>query len=184
MEHDRIARLDVALGDVLLLQRRLDIRCGDLLTGIHHPALERDHVEKMRAGKERLELLDTELLQTVCVADLQGGVTVVEPHLALVAVLAELNADVAEAVELCAGLPDLGGEKFVMIHKLVVAERAAGRTAGNAQRERARTEKRHAALVDAADLVDLAVLYPFHRVEHLRRRDVIGCAALVIRAPF
>ena len=60
-----------------------------------------------------------------------GGVTVVEPHLALVAVLAHLYADVTEAVELRAGLTDLGRQKLVVIHQLVVAERAAGRTAGN-----------------------------------------------------
>ena len=113
-----------------------------------------------------------------------GGEAVVEPHLALVAVLAHLDADMTEAVELRAGLADLGGEKLVMIHKLVVAERAAGRTTGNAQREHTRAEQRHALLVDAADLVDLAVLDPFRRIEDLRRRDVVGCAGLVVLAPF
>src|SRR5882672_1203844 len=105
----------------------------------------------MGTREEGLELLSAELLQTVCVADLLGSEAVVEPHLALVAVLAHLDADVAKAVELCAGLADLGGEKFVMIHELVVAERAAGRTTGNAQRECTRSEKRHALLVDPAD---------------------------------
>ena len=113
-----------------------------------------------------------------------GGEAVVEPHLALVAVLAHLDADVAEAVELRAGLADLGGEKLVMIDELVVAERAAGRTTGNAQREGTRAEQRHALLIDAADLVDLAVLDPFRRVEDLRRRDVVGGAGLVVLAPF
>jgi hypothetical protein len=72
---------------------------------------------------------------------------------------------VTEAVELRAGLADLGGEKLVMVHQLVVAERAAGRTTGNAQRECTRTKQRHALLVNAADLVDLAVLDPFRRIE-------------------
>jgi len=71
-------------------------------------------------------------LRPYAIADFLGGEAVVEPHLALVAVFAHLDADVAEAIELRAGLADLGSEKFVMIHKLVVAERAAGRTTGNA----------------------------------------------------
>src|SRR5512139_1477364 len=108
----------------------------------------------MRPGEDRFQLLDAELLETIGVADLLGGVTVVEPHLAPVAVLAHLDADVTEAVELRASLADLGGEKFVMIHQLVVAERAAGRATGNAQRERTGAEQRHALLVDPADLVD------------------------------
>src|SRR4029453_12480581 len=125
-----------------------------------------------------------ELLETVSVADLCSGEAVVEAHLALVAVLAHLYADVAETIELRAGLGDLGGEKLVMIHKLVVAERATGRTTGNAQREHTRAKQRHAGLIGAADLVDLAVLDPFRRIENLRRRDVVGCAGLVILAPF
>jgi hypothetical protein len=54
VEHDRVAWFDVALGDVLLLQRRLDIGRSDLLTGIHHPALQRDHVNEVSAGEKRL----------------------------------------------------------------------------------------------------------------------------------
>src|SRR4029079_8231660 len=139
---------------------------------------------QMSAGEERLQLLGAEFLETVSVADLCSGEAVVEPHFALVAVLAHLDADVAEAVELRAGLGDLGGEKLVMIDKLVVAERATGRPPGNAQREHARAEQRHGGLIGAANLVDLAVLDPFRRIENLRRRDVVGCAGLVVLAPF
>src|SRR5687767_3751453 len=138
----------------------------------------------MGTGEEGLELLSAELLETVCVADLLGGEAVVEPHLALVAGFAHLDADVAEAIELRTGLADLSGEKFVMIHERVVAERAAGRTTENAQRERTRAEKRHALLVDAADFVNFALLDPFHRIEDLRWCDVVRCAGLVILAPF
>ena len=120
----------------------------------------------------------------VGVADLGGRVAVVEMHLALVAVLAELDADVAEAVELRPDLADLGRQKFVVIDQLVGAERTAGRAAGNAQREHARAEQRHARLVGAADLVDLAVADPFGGVEDLRGGDVVRGAGLVIRTPF
>jgi hypothetical protein len=61
---------------------------------------------------------------------------------------------VAKAIELRAGLTNLSGKKFVMIYQLIVAERAAGRTAGNAKRECTRAEKRRAVLVNAADFVD------------------------------
>ena len=157
---------------------------ADLLARIHHAALHGLDVDQMAAREQRLQLLGAELLQAVGVADLGGGEAVVEMHLALVAVLAELDADMAEAVELRADLADLGGEKFVVIDQLVRAERAAGRAAGNAQREGARAEQRHALLVGAADLVDLAVADPLGRVEHLGGRDVVRGAGLVGRAPF
>ena len=41
----------------------------------------------------------------------------------------------AEAVELRPDLADLGGDELVVVDELVLAERAAGRAAGNAQRE-------------------------------------------------
>ncbi|MGY4382215.1 hypothetical protein ACVWZ3_009854 [Bradyrhizobium sp. i1.3.6] len=148
MEHDRVARLDVALGDVLLRQRRLDVSRGDLLPRIHHAALERDHVEQMRAGEDRLKLLDAKLLEPVCVANFCSCEAIVESHLALVAVLAELDSNMAEAVELRTGLADLGGQEFVVIDHLIVTERAAGRAAGNAQCEYTRTKQRHGGFVD------------------------------------
>ena len=110
----------------------------DLLAGVHHAAFHRLDVDQVPAREQRLQLLDAELLQAVGVADLGQREAVVETHLGLVAVLAELDADVAEAVELGADLADLGREELVVIDELVLAERAAGRAAGNAQRERAR----------------------------------------------
>lgn len=160
-------------GMFCLASAAFDVGRGDLLADVHHSALQRDHVDQMRAGEQRLEFFDAKLLQAVGVADLRCGETIVEPHLVLVAVAAQLDSDMAEAVELRAGLADLRGQEFVVIDHLVVAERAAGRAAGNTQRERARTEQRHAAFVDAADLVDLAVLDPFRGVEDLFGRDVI-----------
>src|SRR5215813_14046327 len=123
MEHDRVARLDVALGDVLLLQRGLDIGCGDLLACVHHPAFEPDHVDQMRAREDRLELLNSELLETIGVADLRSSEAIVESHLALVAGIAHLDTNMTETVELRAGLADLGSEKLVVIDHPVVAER-------------------------------------------------------------
>ena len=138
LKKHRVARLDVAFLHVLALQRGAQVGDRDLLAGVHHAALERPEVEQVAAREQRLQLLDAELLQAVGVADLGRGEAVVEMHLALVAVLAELDADMAEAVELGAGLADLGRQELVVVDQLVLAERAAGRPAGDAQREGAR----------------------------------------------
>jgi hypothetical protein len=45
-------------------------------------------------------------------------------HFVLVAVLAELDADMAEAIELGANLADLGRQIFVVIDEFIRAERA------------------------------------------------------------
>ncbi len=73
-------------------------------------ALHRLDVEQMATGEERLAVLDAELGQAIGATDLLPGDAVVVAHLVLVAVLAHLDADVAQAVELRAGLADLGGE--------------------------------------------------------------------------
>src|SRR5262249_26402103 len=130
----------------------------DLLTGVPHRALEALDIDEEAAGEDGLQLLHAELLEAVRVIDLLCCQAVVEAHFALVAILAQLDADMAEAVELRAGLTDLGGEELVVVDELVRTERAAGRTARNAQREDTRPEQRHAGFVDAADFVDLAVL--------------------------
>ena len=184
IEEDRIARFDVVFLHVLALQCRPDVRERNFLARVHHPAFHRLDVDEMAAREQRLQLLGSELLQAIGVADLGGGEAVVEMHLALVAVLAELDADVAEAVKLRADLADFGREELVVIDELVRAERAAGRATGNAQRECARAEQRHALLVGAADLVDLAVANPFDGIENLGRRDVVRGSGFVGRAPF
>src|SRR5262249_17809434 len=100
------------------------------------------------------------------------------------AVLAHLDADMAEPVELRAGLTDLGGEELIVVNQLVGAERPARRTAGDAQREGTLTELGHSRFVDAADAIDLAVLDPLDGIEDLGRRDPIGSAGDVVLAPF
>ena len=94
----------------------------------------------MPAGEKRLQLLDSELLQAIGVADFRRRVAVVEAHLGLVAVLAQLEADVPEAVELGADLADLGCQELVMVDELVRAEWAARRSARDTQGKGARAE--------------------------------------------
>jgi hypothetical protein len=53
----------------------------------------------------------------------------------------------AEAVELGADLADLGGEKFIVVDQFVLAKRATGGPAGDAQQEGALAEARHALFV-------------------------------------
>src|SRR5262249_17476796 len=155
IEEDRIARLDVALLHILLLQGGAHIGEADLLPGLHHRALEPGKVDQMPAGEERVQLFRAELLQAVSIAGPGRGEAVIKMHLALVAIFAELDTDMAERVELRPGLPDLRRQKLVVIDKLVLAKRAAGRPAGDAQREGARAEQRHAGFINPAELVDL-----------------------------
>src|SRR5215208_5613344 len=112
VEEHGVARLDVARLHVLALERSADVGNHDLLAGIHHPALHGLDVDEMPAGEKRLQLLDSELLQAIGVADFRSRVAVLEAHLGLVAVLAELDADLAEAVELRPDLTDLGGQEL------------------------------------------------------------------------
>jgi hypothetical protein len=89
----------------------------------------------------------------------------------------------AEPVELGADLPDLGRQELVVPDHQVAPERAAGRRAGDAQREGALAEIRHGRLVDAADLVDLAGAHQPDGVEDLLGRDPVRGAGLVLRSP-
>src|SRR5262249_23599974 len=109
--------------------------------------------------------------------------TVVEPHLPLVAIGAELNADVTKAVELSPHLADLSGHELVMVHEPIVTKRAPGWAAGNAQRKDPLSEQRHRGLVVMAKLVDFAVLDPLDRVEHFCGRDVVRGTRLIIGTP-
>src|SRR5882762_3946737 len=90
----------------------------------------------------------------------------------------------AEAIELGAGLANLGGQKFVMVDELVFAEGSASRTAGNTQQKGTLAKARHRLLVYPAHFVDFAVADPFGRVEHLCRGDVVRGAGLVFGTPF
>ena len=81
VEEDGVARLDVALLHVLALERGADVGDHDLLAGVHHPALHRLDVDEMPAGEKRLQLLDSELLQAIGVADFRSREAVVEAHL-------------------------------------------------------------------------------------------------------
>jgi len=90
----------------------------------------------------------------------------------------------AEKVELRPHLPDLGGYEFVVIDEPVFAERAAGRTAGDTQREDTFAEQRHRGFIVVSQLVDLAVLNPLGGIENFRRRDVVRRAGLIVGAPF
>jgi hypothetical protein len=88
---------------------------------------------------------------------------------------------VAKAVELGADLTDLGD------HDLLVGDAVVG--AGHRIRdfdmevEAARAGERHLVVEHMGELDDLAGLHQLERVEHGLRRDVVGGAALVGRAP-
>src|SRR5438045_9080821 len=97
----------------------------------------------MAPREERVQLLRAELLQPVSVADLGRGQAAVEMHLAVVAILAELDADVAQRIELRPGLVELGGERFGSTEQIVDARRAAGGPAKDALRVGARSEQQH-----------------------------------------
>jgi hypothetical protein len=135
VEKDRIARLDVALLHVLLGERSAEVSQSDLFADIHHAAFHCLDIDKMSAGEQRLQLLDTELLEAIGICHIGHREAVVEDHLAQVSGIAELDADMTEAVELGAGLADFGGEIFVVVDQFVVAERAARRRARHAQHE-------------------------------------------------
>ncbi len=137
----------------------------------------------MAAGEERLAVLDADLGQAIGAADLLLGVAVVVAHLVLVAVLAHLDADMAQPVELRAGLADLGGEDTRRDRRACwrrTGRRSASRGCAG---EGALAELGHARFVDAADAVDLAVLDPLHGVEDLGWRDPVGGAGNIVLAP-
>jgi len=138
----------------------------------------------MPAREQRLAMLDAELLEAVSVAEIRNRMAVVETHLGLVAGGAHGDTDVAEKVELRSYLPDLGGHELVVINQAVLAERPAGWTAGDAQREDALAEQRHRGFIVVPQLVDLAVLDPLRGLKHFRGRDVVRRAGLVLGAPF
>ena len=98
VEEHRIALLDVGLLHVLLLQSRLQVGDGDLLPGLHHRALQGLEIEQVAAREERLHVLDAELLHAVGAVHFLIGDAVVVAHLALVAVLAHLDADMGVPV--------------------------------------------------------------------------------------
>ena len=147
------------------------------------PRLLRLHVDQVAAGEERLDMLHADLLEPVGALDLGPGKAVVVAVVGLVGRRADNGADMAEAVELGAHLADFGCEILVVIDEHVLAERPAGRGAGNAEREAARAEEGNARLVVAPDAGDLAVLDPLHGVERLLRRHPVGGAGLVSLAP-
>jgi hypothetical protein len=91
------------------------------------------------------------------------------------------DADVAQAIELRADLTELAAHELVVEHHVV---RAHGSEAlRNSQAEMARAEDRHRAFVRASELVDVARRDEALGLEHFRRREAIGGAALIGRAP-
>src|SRR5262249_31071614 len=81
-------------------------------------------------------------------------------------------------------LPDLAHEQLVMIVEVVLAERPAGRRAGqNDVSAEALAEERDALLQHVAELVDLARLDELRRLECLRRCHPVVRAALILSAP-
>src|ERR1700730_14647271 len=184
MEEDGVSGLEVGLRHILLLQRRAHIGHADLFAGFHHAPSNRDHVDQVTAGEKRLAVLDAKLLEAIRVAKIRGSMTVVESHLPLVAVGAQLNADVTKAVELSSHLADLGGHELVMVHEPIVTKRASSRATGDAQREYPLPEQRHRGLVVVAKLVDFTFLDPLDGIEHLRGRHVVRGTRLVIGTPF
>ena len=181
VEEHRVAFLDVVERHALRGERGIDMRRRDLVADI--PRLLRLHIDQVAAGEERLDVLHADLLEPVGALDLGPGEAVVVAVVGLVGRRADNGPDMAEPVELRAHLADFGREIFVVIDEHVLAERAAGRGAGNAEREAARTEKGNARLVVAPDAGDLAVPDPLHGVERLLRRHPVGGAGLVALAP-
>ena len=131
-----------------------------------------------------MQLLGAELLKTVGPLHLLHGESVVEAHVGLVAVGADLDSDVSEAVELGPGLADLGGEELVVPDDPVAAERPAGRGGGNADDPLALAEHRHAGVVLVAELVGLAFLDHCQCPHHdLGLRVPVGRAGLISLTP-
>src|SRR6185369_1355257 len=168
-EHD-VARMNLG---PLLLQRALQIRERDLVPAVESlDALVARDVHEHAARRDRADVLDAELLESI-------GLCEIEPVVAVVEEVAD--ADVAEAVELRADLAELAAHELVVIDHLVRAERAE--RLRNLQAEVARAEDRHAALVRAAELVHDSLRDHALCLEHLRGRDSVRGAALIRRAP-
>ena len=131
-----------------------------------------------------MQLLGAELREAVRTLHLLHGVAVVEAHVGLVAVLADLHPDVPEAVELGSGLADLGGEELVVPDDLVLADGAPGRRGGDADHPLALPEHRHAGVVLVTELVRHVVLDRGKRARHhLGLLVPVGRAGLVTLAP-
>ena len=129
-------------------------------------------------------MFNTQLGYTVRTCHLVRSEAVVEHVLCRAVGHLHARADVGEAVELGADLADLGAEELVVVHQLVLfAKGAAGWRRRNKHGVGALPEEGHAALVDLADVVDLA---GFH--ETGRPLNHIGCdpvrgACLVVGTP-
>src|SRR5262249_27207927 len=112
-EHD-VAGVNLGLGEV---ERLLQIGGRDDGAG-GEAALAADGgaVEYQAAGKEHASVLDAELLQAVGAAELGELVAVVED-----VVVADVHADVAEAVELRADLADLAADQLIIVDEAILA---------------------------------------------------------------
>ncbi|MFO1352633.1 MAG: hypothetical protein U1F68_18965 [Gammaproteobacteria bacterium] len=70
-----------------------------------------------------MEFFDAVLDEAVRSADLRLGATIVITHIGFIAVIANLHADMAKAVELGADLTDFGRQEFIVPNDFIGAER-------------------------------------------------------------
>src|SRR5205807_9898834 len=87
--------------------------------------------------------------------------------------VADARAEMAQAVKLRADLPDLADEHLIKGDGLILAGRSVCRRTGNGQTEMALAGKRHAVLIEVAELIDLARLNQPGCFEHFLRRHAI-----------
>ena len=184
-EDDGVARGGLVVVHPLRRESAHDIVHEDLFA-LHHgvDAAVAGDVEQDAARDDGVQHFRAERVEAVGAAHFGGGETVVPTHFVLVAVGADLHADMAQTVELGSHLTDLGGQELIVPHDLVRAEGAAGGRAGDAQREFARPEQRHLGRVFVAEFHRLALLDQRHGAQdHFGLLVPVGRTRLVALAP-
>ena len=142
-------------------------------------SLELNKIDQDTSREEHADVFDAEFLKPIGIAELTQLETVVEDVFPV-----DVCSDVPEPVELRADLADFSAEQLVVRHDLIGAGRRPRRQTGNRQAEMALAGQRHPVFVDAAQLVNAALLNQVACFEHFIRRESVGSAALVIRTPF
>ena len=113
---------------------------------------------------------------------LPGRVAVIEYLPGLPAFHFDLTPDMAQPVELCPDLADLGRQELLVADQPVRAgRRALGR---KHHRVAAASEQWHALLIQLVQLVDLSLGNQPHGVQHFPGRNAVGGTGLIVGPPF
>ena len=135
IEH-RVAGREHVLGQALRLEAGAQVGRRDLFAGVEHAALQGLNVEQNARREEDRRVLDAEPGQPIGRPDVGERRAVVEADVAVVRLVADLAAEMAERIHVGADLADFGREELVVPDgPAAPAFGTAGRAAGHAKAE-------------------------------------------------